>query len=191
MNIRTLAIALAMILTAVPAMADDGAPIPEQTAQTCGATFPKRLKATQVAIKAAAAFDRESVRVMPWAEAHCRPMTELERALRKENDESAILCDTTQGRPSGLTGKFFWSHANAVQVDSWDPYTAYGAACSAFDPISLDMTDLTFDRGDLQARAAAVIGSIDIEAKKQIIAEQAKAHAGLSHAIAVLKGLLQ
>src|SRR4051794_39675383 len=95
-------------LVAAPALAEPPA--------ECRASYPERLADAQQAIAQQAGYMAEWERVMPWFEAHCRPLTDLERAIRKIDDPGAFVCDTKKGRPRELTTAFVAAHSSPADV---------------------------------------------------------------------------
>jgi hypothetical protein len=72
----------------------------------CARSFPARLADAKAAVAAHAAHQKRYEAARPaveWFEAHCRFLTELERAVRQADDPAAFVCDPkAPGRPASL-----------------------------------------------------------------------------------------
>jgi hypothetical protein len=75
----------------------------------CAASFPERLADAKAAVRE---HVRQETRIKPdatreakldWFDAHCRFLSPLEIAIRKLDDPNSFVCDTSKGRPKGLT----------------------------------------------------------------------------------------
>ena len=102
-------------------------------AQQCAASFPERHADAISAINQQAAYTAERDRVMPWFDANCRPLTELERAIRKIDDPAAFVCRTSKGRPKELTSDFLLQHASPVDVVHFQDRYHDNDECEPYD----------------------------------------------------------
>ncbi len=106
----------------------------------CPASFPERLADAQRAIPLSRQLQAEAARVVPWFDAHCRFLSALERAIRKLDDDLSFVCDTTVGRPKGLTGKRYLElSGGGLSVVDLQDRAVDSQRCAEVDPVSLDM----------------------------------------------------
>jgi hypothetical protein len=115
-------------------------------AKKCAASFDDRLTETAQAIPAARKHHAEYRRVMPWFYANCRILTELERAVRKLDDENAFVCKPAKGRPKELTQQFVDDHLDDNTILDFQDHASEDMSCSGRDVaargLSLDMRDV-------------------------------------------------
>lgn len=105
----------------------------------CSSSFPKRLAEARAAIKQRDKYKAEYDRAVEWAQAHqCRELTPLEIAIRKLDDPRSFVCDSP--KPAWMTRKFNDEHQGERDYPEWQPHATENAACSAADPVSLDLT---------------------------------------------------
>lgn len=137
------------------------------TTETCVASFPARISETRAAVTTQRAYMKEYSKAMPWFDAHCRLLSELEIAIRKLNDPASFVCDTAKGRPPALTPKFVREHANPASISDFQPSLEMNRMCAADDPVVLV---------DLDAPTPPTIDPSDSEeTKNQIVAAFKKA----------------
>jgi hypothetical protein len=102
---------------AVPAAAEpaaEPAPAPPMSRKDaeCAASFPERLADAKAAVRehirqeGLAKRDTATQAKFDWFDAHCRFLSPLEIAIRKLDDPNSFVCDTSKGRPKGLTTQF-------------------------------------------------------------------------------------
>lgn len=109
-----------------------------RTPEKCAASFRARLAETRAAIKAQAQYMKEYNRAMPWFNEHCRVLSPLEIAIRKLDDPNSFVCDTSKGRPAGLTTRFVIEHASPMTISGFQEHSADSMFCAALgDPVSL------------------------------------------------------
>lgn len=131
---------IAVLLTASSASAQMPKWQNEANAITCAESFPERLEDAQQAVvrqqKEAAVYDR----VMPWFNEHCRWLTDLEIAIRKIDDANAFVCDTSKGRPKGLTADLVLDHQARETTQAFQHFFNESLWCEAFDMAERSVT---------------------------------------------------
>jgi hypothetical protein len=108
-------------------------------ASECAQSFPARLADARQAIVAASKATDEWKRIgaaakWEWFGEHCRFLSELENAIRKNDDPNAFVCDTTKGRPKGLTSKFLMTYPqDPPAVTDYEERAADDQTCAEYD----------------------------------------------------------
>jgi len=133
---RGLMLGLALAATAQGARAAE----PPSPQAACAASFSARLADARKALQLQAAFARDTARVMPWFEAHCRLLSPLEIALRKLDDPNSFVCEPAAGRPSGMTPRFVLEHSYEHNASEFQMRVA--PECAPYDPVALDLRGL-------------------------------------------------
>jgi len=96
------------LAAAEPAPAEQLEPVSAHDAE-CAASFPERLadakRAYSEHVRYEQRYESSGARAkLEWFDAHCRFLSELERAVRKLDDPNAFVCDPkAKGRPKGFT----------------------------------------------------------------------------------------
>jgi hypothetical protein len=70
---------------------------------------------------------------MPWFNAHCRVLEEIEIVARHLDDPWSFVCDTERGRPRELTPRFVEQHQALADVHVFETHAAENDRCRAFD----------------------------------------------------------
>lgn len=125
MNYRSV-LACLVLFVAAPAQA-------QSADAACSASFSERLADARQAITAQRAYMAEYDRVMPWFEAHCRVLEEVEIVARRLDDPMSFVCDTRRGRPAGLTTRFIAEHSLPLDVPTFQRRSPENTQCREAD----------------------------------------------------------
>jgi len=80
----------------------------QKKAAECASSFRTRLADAKRALAEYAEYRKAYEAARPaveWWGQHCRFLSELENAIRKNDDPNAFVCDTKKGRPKNLTAE--------------------------------------------------------------------------------------
>jgi hypothetical protein len=116
---------------------------------------------------------------MAWFEAHCRFLTEIEIVVRKLDDLNSFVCDTTKGRPKGLTTQFVMENASPPTLDEMqdrdlrhEDYKCLEADTAARRPLALPATLTVIEKQELLCYADE--RPLCVSAREQIAAARAR-----------------